>query len=145
AFRKFSGVLQERFREGESHDSHPAIAAHVTAIARARLWNLIQTAGVGNVLYCDTDSLFLTEQGFSNLRDHCDPARLGALKHEATLAWIVIHGPQDYVTPEKQVLKGIRASAVWTDDVTVQQEKWSSLNGLVRIGDLSGPRTTVVH
>jgi hypothetical protein len=145
AFRKFSGVLQERFREGESHDSHPAIAAHVTAIARARLWNLIQTAGVGNVLYCDTDSLFLTEQGFSNLRDHCDPARLGALKHEATLAWIVIHGPKDYVTPEKQVLKGIRASAVWTDDVTVQQEKWSSLNGLVRIGDLSGPRTTVVH
>ena len=54
-YRQIAGVVQVEETEGESRDSHPAIAAHITAEARVRLWQLIIRAGREHVHYCDTD------------------------------------------------------------------------------------------
>jgi hypothetical protein len=140
-FRKLSGTEQERIRDGESHDSHPAIAAHVTAYGRAMLWRLMGAAGPANIHYVDTDSLYCNERGSACLTGEVEPSRLGALKLEGTFAHMSIHGPKDYVLDGKVVCKGVRSSAVWIGPDEVCQEQWTSLLGSLALGDLSAPRT----
>lgn len=139
--RSFGGIVQEKLREEESRESHPAIASHVTAHGRALLWSLILAAGPSNVYYCDTDSLIVSDAGADRLASHVDVSRLGALKHEWSAPSLVIHGAKDYQTPSKRVIKGVRDKARWLDESTVEQERWSSLPGLVWDGDLTAPVT----
>lgn len=141
SLRQFAGAIQVLLDKPEAPDSHPAIAAHVTAYARAELRRLIALAGPRNVLYCDTDSLYVTQTGRQRLASEINPDRLGALKQEAIYDWIKIHGPKDYATPTHRVCKGVRSKAEWLDANTVRQERWSTLTGLVRTGNLSAPTT----
>lgn len=137
--RQFSGTVQEKLREEESYDSHPAIAAHVTAYARRKLWEFIVKAGRENVFYCDTDSLFTNSAGAARLAGSLDQSRLGALKHEATYEWMTIRGAKDYETPKGLVVKGVRGRARWLGPNVVEHEEWSRLGGLVRQGQLDAP------
>jgi hypothetical protein len=143
-YRQFGGLLQSQSDDPEARDSHPAIASHVTAYARALLWDLMLQAGRENVFYCDTDSLYVNDEGFARLSSRIDPSALGALKHEATYAWLTLNGAKDYETPKGKVIKGIRASAEWLAPNVARQEKWSSLRGMIRSEDLSAPVTETV-
>ena len=82
-FRQIAGKIHIEIEEGESRDSHPAIAAHVTALARVRLWELMLQAGREHVVYCDTDSVWCTRSGYNRLRGEINPDALGALKNRA--------------------------------------------------------------
>jgi hypothetical protein len=139
--RQLGGAVQVASQEPESRDSHPAIAAHVAAYARARLWELIQAAGPANVFYCDTDSLYVNSEGRARLESHIDPLRLGALKEESVSDSLTIHGPKDYVLGAKRVCKGVRERAAWLAPNVVEQERWSSLRGSVFSGDFDAPTT----
>lgn len=136
------GGLHQMFREdAESRESFPAIAAHVTAYARAYLWQITRGTRAGELLYEDTDGFALLESGYEALKGEIDPGRLGALKLESVEPWGVYRGPKDYEYPDFRKLKGVRAKAHWIDERTVVQEQWSTLKGLLRDGDLSGPIT----
>lgn len=139
--RQFGGTVQFKADDPEAPASHPAIAAHVTAYAREFLWRLMLRAGKGNVLYCDTDSLYVTSEGRRRLDPLIDAERLGALKVEATYPWLRIHGAKDYETPDGRVCKGIRDSAVSVGHNAFLQDKWASLSGLLRTGQLEAPTT----
>ncbi len=143
--RQFAGILQQQEETPESANSHPAIAAHITAYARRYLWDLMELAGRRNVLYCDTDSLYVTRAGSDRLAARVSPGELGALKREGTCDWLQIHGPKDYATPEKSKTKGVRAKATWLDSNTVEQEQWCSLVGLLGLGQLSEPVTMTIR
>jgi len=45
--------VQQREPGGESRDSFPAIAGHITAYARMELWRIIRLAGEGNA-HCES-------------------------------------------------------------------------------------------
>ena len=137
--RQFGGLIQEQKSEGESRDSHPAIAAHVTAHGRMALWGWIERAGRSHVHYVDTDSLLVDAIGASRLAPHVDPITLGKLKVEGVFASGHLYGLKDYRFGEIIRTKGVRASAHWIDADTVEQEHWSTLLGLLRKGDLSAP------
>ena len=143
-YRQFARVVQSMEGDEEARDSHPAIAAHVTAYARRQLWNLILLAGRSHVVYCDTDSLWVDAVGARRLRRLVHPTRLGALKVEAVHRWVLLHGCKDYRTPKFRKTKGVRRTAVWTSPHSVTQEQWTSLVGLLRTGQLSAPRTTTI-
>jgi hypothetical protein len=143
-YRQFGGIVQLRSRETESLDSHPAIASHVTAYARALLWNLIQKAGQRNVLYCDTDSLWVNQQGCENLADEINLDSLGKLKIEGTHDWVVLNGPKDYSTPTKQKIKGVKKKGERICYDVYEQDQWSSLSGMIRTGSLDAPTTSRV-
>jgi DNA polymerase elongation subunit (family B) len=70
--------------ENESFYSFPAIASHVTSYARMLLWKYIETAGIENVYYTDTDSLFVNLEGYKNLEkaNYLNEDTLGLLKLE---------------------------------------------------------------
>ncbi len=118
--------LQERATRGETLNTFVAIAAHVTAYARMKLWRLIQKAGPKHVYYCDTDSLYVDDEGFNHLGDEIDPSRLGALKLETKAFSATIYGLKDYQLDDKEKHKGIRSTAKLIADATYQQERFSS-------------------
>lgn len=143
-WRQFGGLVQRQEREQESRESHPAIAAHVTAYARMLLWRLIRRAGRRNVVYVDTDSLLVNWRGYRRLRGELHPTRLGALKEEWSGFDVEIWGPKDYRFGSRERHKGVRSNARWLDANTVEQERWSSLRGLVRFGRVDAPTTATV-
>lgn len=117
---------------GETRNSFPAIAAHVTEDARLKLFGLIARAGKEHVLYCDTDSLIVDGAGLGNLRDDIDPKRLGCLKLEATGDSFLSFGRKDYLFDHKRVLKGWRNAkedTVFTDGFA---EQFTGLEGALR-------------
>jgi hypothetical protein len=137
--RQFGGLIQEQKTEGEGRDSHPAIAAHVTAHGRIALWEWMTRAGKGHVYYVDTDSLLVDAVGADRLASGVDKSALGKLKREGVFAAGHLYGLKDYRLGDIVRTKGVRAAAVWIDANTVEQEHWSTLVGLLRKGDLSAP------
>lgn len=142
--RYFGGCVQALQKDGESFESHPAIAAHITAHARMELFKLIVQVGVENYLYCDTDGLLVTLQGFERLKYRIDGKRLGALKQVGEYSHVIINGPKDYVLDGKQTLKGVRPTAHQVNPNTFEQERWSSLKGLIREGRVDSPVTRTI-
>lgn len=146
-YRQLAGLVQLQASEGEARESFPAIAAHCTAYARVKLWKAAEQARLANVLYCDTDALFVLRAGKRRLRGLIAPTELGGLKQAARWDWIEIHGLKDYETPDHVVRKGIRESAIQIAPNTFRQVQWSSLKGLVGSGDVTAPtrRQIVKH
>lgn len=137
--RQFAGIVQEHWQEGETRDSFPAIAAHVTAYGRAHLWRLIERAGRDRVYYYDTDSLLVDGTGLYHLSQAQDHDGIGSLRLERTVALATLHTPKDYELDGEHHTKGIRRSAQWIDPRTVLQERWLSVRSLLYRGDLSAP------
>ncbi|MCM3176220.1 DNA polymerase [Paenibacillus sp. MER 99-2] len=113
----FGGVMYVQYEvdtktDIEAQDSFPAIAAHVTAHARMLLWSAIETAGMENAFYCDTDSLFVNSTGYQNLwfDNMIDNDRLGALKIEDFGHDVKVRGCKDYVFNGESKVKGISKS-----------------------------------
>lgn len=145
--RYLMGQCFELTRFGESYDSFPAIAAHVTAYGRMRLWELMQLAGVGNYFYCDTDSLIVNSKGLRRLRREMSPTVLGKLKAEEVTPWLEIHGLKDYATGQKVVTKGIRKNAEELSEGVYRQDRWPTLQGMLRSGkgDVYRVTKTIKH
>jgi hypothetical protein len=144
-WRQLGGLQQVYTDEGESRESHPAIASHVASAARLYLWRLILMAERDNVMYSDTDSLVVNEAGMHRLVGWIDADKLGHLKIERELSYIDIRGAKDYDFDGVSKTKGVRKSAKWLADDHVSQEQWSSLKGLLRLGDLTAPRTRTIE
>jgi len=130
--RYLLGEVFELKRYSEAFNSFPAISAHVTAYARLYLWELMEACGHGNYVYCDTDSLMVTEQGRANLAPYLSDTELGKLKCEKTVQNLVIYGLKDYVADEKIAIKGVRKSAKKVSDGVYIQEQWPSFKGIFK-------------
>jgi len=143
-WRQFGGLRQRQATEKESRESHPAIAAHVTAYARMLLWGFMQSAGHRNFMYCDTDSLLLNARGYHLLQSRLDSTALGELKLEWSGDEATIHGAKDYIMGDRKKTKGVKRNAVWTGENVITQERWSSLRGLIDSGQIVNPTTRKV-
>lgn len=137
--RQLAGRIENHYMEGESRYSHPAIAAHVTAYGRLLLWALIERAGLGEVLYCDTDSVLVSQAGYDRLRSLIGEGGLGSLHLDRIVRHATIWGPKDYKLDDVQRTKGVRSSAQWIEPNVVTQEKWLGPRSLLRRGDISAP------
>jgi hypothetical protein len=143
--RQLGGLKQHKDTETEAADSFPAIAAHVTAFARMYLWELINLAGQENVYYCDTDSVLVNAEGRKRLEYKIDKQALGMLSVKGEYPAIEIWGCKDYRFGDKSRTKGVRKDALWWDDHTVYQEKWSGLRGLIASGIVDKPLTKMIR
>ena len=134
-FRQIGNVVQQLQGEEESLNSHPAIAAHITAQARMNLWGLIVKAGRKNVFYCDTDSLFTNHAGLCNLENELDDIRLGALKNEGETTNCIIRGLKDYQFGDTNRVKGVKNPNAPISENTYKLEIFRGLNGALRDAD----------
>jgi hypothetical protein len=106
--KTFGGTQFTKVGEDEAFNSFPAIAAHVTSQARQHLLKYILQAGIENVLYMDTDSLFVTEEGYKKLENVLSGKILGAMKLEQTSNEVKINAPKNYHFGEIAKSKGIK-------------------------------------
>lgn len=137
--RQYAGIIEQQGDSTESRDSHPAIAAHITAHGRMQLWGLMQRCGLDNVYYCDTDSVWTNKKGAMNLADFMHPTTLGRLKVEGVHNHVIIHGPKDYYIDGVTTIKGIKKKASCVRPGVYEQDKFTTLVGLLRRGDLTAP------
>lgn len=137
--RAFGGIVQHQMNDGESRESHPAIASHVTSAARMLLWNAIAKAGRDHVYYCDTDSMVVDAEGYARMHDDIDDSKLGKWKLERQLSDLVIHGCKDYEFDDIIRTKGVRASALWIAPNRVEQVQFLGLAALLKEGQLRAP------
>ena len=135
--RYLLGEIFESTGTVESFNSFPAISSQVTAYARMYLYKLMNIVQSGNYFYCDTDSLIINSKGLDNLYSLLHDTKLGYLKIEETTSFINIRGLKDYSTSNKNVLKGIRKSAIQIAPMVFQQERWPSFKGLLRTDDVN--------
>lgn len=138
-FRAFGGILEMKTDDPESRYSHPAISAHVTAHARLKLYTAIKKAGVDNVYYCDTDSIWCNRTGYDALADEIHPTKLGQLALEGESDNVTIFGLKDYEFGDETRIKGVKKRARKIATNIYEQEQFSSLKYNVRNGDLSAP------
>jgi len=84
---------------GWSQEAVPAIAGWITSAGRMALLAAIRMAGWDNVLYYDTDSLFVTEVGYGNLiaADQVAIKSLGRLDYRGHEEGINLRGIKSYV------------------------------------------------
>ena len=120
---RFGSRLWRMQATGESSNSFPAIAAHVTAYARLYLWELIEKAGRKHVFYCDTDSLIVDSFGLAQLGGYLDDVRLGALKIEEQADTLEIRSPKHYALGNHWKRKGVPSKARYLGDNT-----WETVN-----------------
>jgi hypothetical protein len=121
---------------GEHYESCPIIAAYVTSYGRSLLFNYCDIAGNNNVYYVDTDSLFVNEVGYRNLkRNNCiNPYEIGKLKLESSDKQCIFFGPKDYLFNAKRKQKGIRQDAIKIGDSEYMQNQFEGLSSILKRG-----------
>ena len=130
-------IIAFRQREEPAFNSAPAIASHITDYGRVRLFRYMIKAGLENVLYVDTDSLFVSEKGYNNLKIFLGE-ELGELKVERYCQeGIKINGLKDYEIGGQRKIKGISFKAIRLDDRTFRQAEFPSIKSVIT-GGMSG-------
>ena len=122
----------------EGPQSAPGVAAHVTDYARVYLYSLLSSVGLSNVLYCDTDSIFIRESDFNSIRHLVNPTEIGKLKVEATTTNLAIHGLKDYTFGKERKTKGISSKATKIGRNKFRQSSFPNLSTLLREKITSG-------
>lgn len=118
-----------------SKHSFIAIASHVTAYARLYLYDMMKRVGIRGVdyFYCDTDSLFLSANGFANLTDFLG-VELGQFKVLNRNVNVTILGLKDYIVGKEVKTKGIKKDAIKISENTYEQEQFLKIRSLLRKG-----------
>jgi len=133
-----AGHIYREWRAGESHNSFPAICAHVTAYARLHLYGLVRSVPKDHVYYMDTDSLIVDQEGHDALLEFIRPHVLGMLKIEVVSPWLTIYAPKDYKMEGRLKTKGIKPNAVEVEPGVFAQTQFMRLQGLIREGITEG-------
>lgn len=140
-FRTISGFTEAKnpMDRGEAQYANCAIAAWVTSYARQILWQGMKTAGLSQVHYVDTDSLFMTTTGEQRLIEAglVDPPtkkNLGLWHPEETGDGMEIWGPKDYRFLNERKTKGVRSTAIELREGVYQQPQFRSFKGALNRG-----------
>jgi DNA polymerase type B, organellar and viral len=139
-FRRWDGLVQRKDTYPESANSHPAIAAHITAYGRMVLWTLMRQMPPKTALYCDTDSLLVLKEGLKQVEHAISDSVLGGIKLVGQYGNARIYGCKDYVLDGARTCKGIRENAVDLGDGHFQQKQWVGFRRALRKGWLDAPR-----
>ena len=123
-----------------SKESFVAISSFVTAYSRMLLIKYLMIAERKNVFYCDTDSLFVNEQGYKNLNSFVDNFKLGFLKLEEKSNNVIIYKPKFYEFGSVFKCKGIKKSSKRIDEnddnIKFLQERWERFKTSLKKGNL---------
>jgi len=138
SFKWFNNIMFKLLPETESYNSFCAIAAHVTAYARLYLYDIIVKAGFKNVLYTDTDSIFVNEVGYNNIINMIDKYKLGYLSLEMMSEnGITLYAPKDYVFDEKVRHKGVPEKARRINENTWEITLFPKLSTFIRANNVN--------
>jgi hypothetical protein len=131
--RVVGGHVQESQPDSTCPTAMVAIAAYVTSYARVFMTRLRHAAGTSEVLYQDTDSVHVTEDGHAALR------RTGWLCHSGVGSLRIVgvadcahyYGLRNYRFGEQWVVAGLPAKSEQIGLHTWRQENWQRLPDII--------------
>src|SRR5262249_25560767 len=135
-YRSIGWQVQKQMERTVRPQSFYAIAAFVTAAARARMDGLRTIAGKDNVYYQGVDSLIVNSAGYQQLctaGEVCDNT-LGKLRLQYRSNYGMIRGISDYQIGDRVVLSSRAAQAEVTDNGDVMQHKYYVMQHLFNNG-----------
>lgn len=141
----FGGKIYHVWSEGESYNSLPEIAAHVTAYARMHIYALAREVPDGHYYYTDTDSLIVDQVGLDALSSHLSDTQLGKLKIEVQSPWLEVNAPKDYALEGHVRTKGVSPHATQLSKNVYRQLQWRRISGMIRAGNLDGYQASYVE
>lgn len=112
-WRSIGWHAQREQCNGEAQDSCPAIASWVYSVGRCRMAEWIRTAGRQHCYYCDTDSLFVSREGYERLAAAGDiqDRQMACLSLRKVHPWLEVWGLKFYATPDGIVCSGVSEGA----------------------------------
>jgi len=125
-----------------SKDSFVAISSFITSYSRMLLIKYLKVAKRKNVCYCDTDSLFVNESGYQNLKvkgyiDKPNELALGKLKIEGKGIG-TFYAPKFYDFNETRKCKGVKENSVILFEnnkkVVYQIDQWQKFKSDLKVG-----------
>ncbi len=135
-------LYQIKTLEKNSKESFVAISSFITSYARMLLVKYINITKRDNIIYCDTDSLFITKEGYNNLKkNNCiSEFELGKLKVEG-FGKAKIYAPKFYDFENIRKIKGVRqkTSNIITENnnkIVFQIQLWQKIKTDLKQGNL---------
>lgn len=113
-YRAISGVVQRYEKDDDEPKGFPSIFAYLTSYGRVQLWQLMESAGIDNVIWCNTDGLLVTKKGRDNLykANAVGNGEAGRLRYEGEIHDFVGFTPRHYFADGQWTLAGTPAEAV---------------------------------
>jgi hypothetical protein len=120
----------------EVHKAAPILAAFVTSYARQYMRQLRQLAGLREVYYQATDSLFTSEKGMDNLdrAGYLRPDELGGLHDQGRAEDGEIYNLHWYRVGDQWTTGGAKKSATFSEQFKWQEPHFDSLVSMVARG-----------
>jgi hypothetical protein len=130
-----SSMWNKTGKEDWQH-SMPMITGYVQSIARVQLWDVLRRMPYRSVLYCDTDSVFVTEE----FRDDIEQviAEIPNCGMRLKRAWdgMEIFGPRQIITGEEVRISGVPKRAHKKGRHEFEGEIWESLSTAITFGNI---------
>ena len=99
------------FKKVYGDNAFPALMSRVVSECRMRLWQLMCVAGLQNVYYVDTDSLFTDRDGSDRLRAFVSTGGGWGVRIKQHHYKVTIHGPRQLVERSGPRVSGLPKSA----------------------------------
>lgn len=110
--------------------SAPQVMSWINAQARVDLWEAMNAAGLGSVLYVDTDSLIVDRDGDANLRQFGVPG----LRPKARYQSLDILGTRRLIEDRELKAAGVSKGARRLSSTSWSAESWDSLQSSLKSG-----------
>jgi len=136
-WRSIGWAAEFEVAERESPESVTAVSAWVCSLGRRYMQRLLQTAGGGNVVYCDTDSLWVNERGIDNL-SHAGCVKGGSFGYlgiKGSFNSVIIHGHKSYSAGLAGAHCGVPAGAMIQQDGSAEWDSFEMIMSACRRRD----------
>ena len=118
----------------DAPDAMPAIMGYIMSLSRMRLWDVMQSVGLENVVYCDTDSVVMTEEGHRKLVDIFPNTRPEDLIHKAEHKAGLFLGPRQVRLGTELRVAGLPKNALQRGPRSFEAVVWEGLAEGIRLG-----------
>lgn len=114
----------------DAPDAMPQLMGYVMSVARVRLWEAMETAGLDNVAYVDTDALIVNAKGSARLKER----RIPDLRVKRSWRTVEVLGPRQLVLGGELRAAGVPRKAAKTGERTYTGEVWRQLSTSLKLG-----------
>jgi len=126
-YLQIGGELFERMGKEESPNSTPFVMSSIMSAARVKLWELINVAGVQNVLYVDTDGILTTKGGYESIRSSNNGRGLPHVRYKSAYNGGDFRSPRNIDLGETRRVSGAPKKAERLEPGIYRGEVWESL------------------
>lgn len=124
--------LFDRTEKIESPNSTPAVMSYIMAVARIKLWEAMNYAGLRNVYYVDTDGIITNRAGARNLDLFIRRGQLSGLRRKAAYTGGDFRSPRNVDLGELRRVSGAPKSAERLGPNRYKGETWESLQAALQ-------------